>query len=346
MSLNRSPDGPRSVTGTLVVVAILLTAGVAVIATAAYYGARGTTTAGTVTVVDDLGRTVTAPADASRVVVLAPSVMDIVYRLGLRDRVVGVGCTPQLYGGMLDEYSPNQTALWNLTSSMCVTDFPNLNTEEVATLAPQLVLASTLTSAGDVAKLVTTYNLPVVLLAPSTLDGIVGDVNLVAELFPSVRTVATALDASLEGILANATAFDTLLADNGTAIPSVLLTYYFDAGGYYTYGPGTFGQSLIDLADGSSISAGVPLEYAEINATVVLADQPTVLIYGTSWNDPYLVLNETPSAWPSAPYWGQLDSSKIPIDVTLLTEAAPSMLLELPWFLHWLHPTLAPVPTG
>ncbi len=173
-----------------------------------------------------------------------------------------------------------------------------------------------------------------------------GDVNLVAELFPSIRPAATALDVSLQGILANATAFDSLLADNGSAIPSVLLTYYFDGGGYYTYGPGTFGQSLVDLAAGSSISAGVPLEYAEINATVVLADQPTVVIYGTSWNDPYLVSNETPGTWPGAPYWGQLNASKIPIDVTLLTEADPSMLLELPWFLHWLHPTLAPVPSG
>ncbi|MGP8072708.1 MAG: ABC transporter substrate-binding protein [Thermoplasmata archaeon] len=345
MSLNSTPDGPRSVTGTLVVVAILLAAGVAVIATAAYYGARGTTTVGTVTVVDDLGRTVTAPADASRIVVLAPSVMDIVYRLGLRDRVVGIGCTPQLYGGMLDEYSPNQTTAWNLTSSMCVTDFPTLNTEEVATLAPELVLASTLTSATDVATLTTTYDLPVILLAPSTLDGVVGDVNLVAELFPSARSTANALDATLAGNLANATAFDNLLSDNGTRIPSVLLTYYFDGGGYYTYGPGTFGQSLVDLADGSSVSAGVPLEYAEINATVVLADQPNVVIYGTSWNDPFLVSNETPSVWSSAPYWGQLNSSKIPIDVTLLTEADPSMLLELPWFLYWLHPSLAPMPS-
>ncbi len=344
MSLNPPSDSPRTAVGTIVVVAILLAAGVAVIATAAYYGSRTTSTPGDVTVVDDLGRTVTAPADPGRVVVLAPSVMDIVDRLGLRDRVVGIGCTTDDVGGILNEYSPNQTAAWNLSSSMCVTDFPMLNTEAVATLDPQLVLASTITSATDVATLTSTYGLPVVILAPSTLEGIVGDVNLVAQLFPTARTVATTLDASLEGILANATEFDSSLADNGTSIPTVLLTYYFDGGGYYTFGPGTFGQSLVDLAAGSSISAGVPLEYGEINATVVLADQPTVLIYGTSWNDPFLVSNETPTAWPSAPYWAQLTGSKIPIDVTVLTEADPTMLLELPWMLYWLHPTLVPQP--
>ncbi|MGA8276190.1 MAG: ABC transporter substrate-binding protein [Thermoplasmata archaeon] len=345
MSLNPPSASLRTVTSTIVVVSILVAAGVAVIATAAYYGSRTTLTPGNVTVVDDVGRTVAAPSDTSRIVVLAPSVMDIVYRLGLRDRVVGIGCTPPLYGGILNEYSPNQTAAWNLSSSMCVTDFPTLNTQELASLAPQLVLASTLTSASDVATLTNTYGLPVVILAPSTLDGIVGDVNLVAQLFPSARPAATTLDASLEGILANATAFDGLLEENATPIPSVLLTYYFDGGGYYTFGPGTFGQSLVDLAAGSSIAAGVPLEYAEINATVVLADQPTVVIYGTSWNDPYLVANETPTAWPGAPYWAQLDGAKIPIDITVLTEADPTMLLELPWFLHWLHPTLSPVPS-
>jgi iron complex transport system substrate-binding protein len=346
MSLNPSSERPRSVTATLVVVAILVAAGVAVIATAAYYGARAPQTPGNVTVVDDLGRTVSAPSNPSRIVVLAPSIMDIVYRLGLRADVVGVGCTPQLYGGILDEYSPNQTLEWNLSSSLCVTDFPTLNTEEVASLAPQLVLASTITSATDVETLTTTYGLPVVILAPATLDGIVGDVNIVSQLFPSARSSATALDASLEGILANATSFDGQLSDNATSIPSVLLTYYFDGGGYYTFGPGTFGQSIVDLAGGASIASGVPLEYAEMNATAVLADQPSIVIYGTSWNDPYIVSNETPTAWPAAPYWGQLTGDKIPIDVTALTEADPTMLFELPWFLHWLHPSLAPVPTG
>jgi len=334
------------VTATLVVVAILVVAGVAVIATAAYYGARAPQTPGNVTVVDDLGRTVTAPTDPSRVVVLAPSIMDIVYRLGLRADVVGVGCTPQLYGGILDEYSPNQTAEWNLSSSFCVTDFPSLNTEQVASLAPQLVLASTITSATDVDAVTTTYGIPAVILAPATVDGIVGDVNIVSQLFPEAKATATTLDANLEGILANATAFDSRLSENASAIPSVLLTYYFDGGGYYTFGPGTFGQSLVDLAAGASIASGVPLEYAEINATVVLADQPTVVIYGTSWNDPYIVSNETPTAWPNAPYWGQLTSAKIPIDVTTLTEADPTLLFALPWFLHWLHPSVAPVPPG
>ncbi len=353
MSLNPPPASTpprRSVPFALFAVIVLVTAGVAVAATTVYFELRPTSRSsgpGDVTVVDDLGRTVTVPLNASRIVVLAPSVMDIVYRLGLRDRVVGIGCTVGITGGMANEYSPNQTTLWNLSSSLCVTDYPSLDTSGVALLNPQIVLASTITSVSDVNTLVSTYGLPVVILAPSTLEGIVGDVRLLAEMFPSSGSLATSLEASLELTLTDATNFDTNLSDNGTPIPSVLLTYYFYPGEYYTYGPGTFGQSLVDLSGGASISAGLPLEYAGLNASAVLLDQPQVILFGTSWNDPYLVSGQTPAVWASqAPYWSQLNGTKIPVDETLLTEADPTMILALPWILHDLHPTLVSVPPG
>jgi iron complex transport system substrate-binding protein len=360
MSLNEPPAAspapaakPATVSATLFVVAVLITAGVAVAATAAYYELRPApastapgVSANRTTVIDDTGREVSAPVNATRIVVLAPSVMDFVYRLGLRDRVVGIGCTTSITGGIQNEYTPNQTALWNLSSSMCITDYPSLDTSAVALLQPQLVLASTITSATDVATLSTTYHLPVVILTPSTLEGIVGDVRIMVQLFPGTATAGLALEASLEASLANATAFDNGLQLNDTSVPSVLLTYGFYTGTYYVYGPGSFGQSLIDLAGGSSITAGLPLLYGGVNASSVLLDQPQVILYGTSWNDQYIVGGQTPSVWSTAPYWSQLNGTKIAIDVTLVTEPDPTMILALPWFLHDLYPTLYPTPSS
>jgi iron complex transport system substrate-binding protein len=353
MSLNHSESGQASIPLALLVVAVLISAGVAIAGTVVYFDLRPGPApqapglgSNRTTVVDDLGRTVAVPLNASRIVVLAPSVMDLVDRLGLRDRVVGIGCTIGDVGGMANEYSPNQTSLWDLSPSMCLTDYPSLDTAGVALLEPQLVLASTLTSVADVTTLSATYGLPVVLFAPSTMEGIVGDVRLMVTMFPASSVVGTSLEATLEGALVNATNFDAELSTNGTPIPSVLLTYGFYTGEYYTYGPGTFGQSIVDLAGGDSIAAGLPLEFAGLNASAVLLDQPQVLLYGTSWNDPYLVAGQTPSVWASsAPYWNQLNGSKIPIDVTLVTEPDPTMILALPWFLHYLHPTLVPAPT-
>lgn len=337
MSLNSLPPKrpPRSsVSLTLAVVVLLVVAGVAVAGTAAYYELNPKSPSpgpNSVTVVDDLGRTVVAPIDPTRVVVLAPSIMDIVYRLGLRSDVVAVGCTPSIVGGILDEYSFNQTVLWNLTNSDCVTDFPSLNTEGVAALSAQLVLASTLTSAQDVATLTQTYGIPVVLLAPSTLEGVVGDVRIVSSIFPEAATTATALVSNLAQSLSNASAYVQNLSESGFTSPSVLLTYYFDSGGYYSYSAGSFGDSLISFAGGTNVAAGIAVVYGEVNASYVFDQQPDLIIYPTSWNDPYLVDDETPAVWNgSAPYWSQLAGAKVGVDVTILTEADPTMILALP----------------
>ena len=367
MSLNPGPTSPptpsRSIAPAVFVATLLVVTGVGIAGTAAYFELHpNRTTTNTVvnvpvyhnttnnrtiaptheTLVDDLGRRVIVPLNATKLVVLAPSILDILYRLGLGGDVVGIGCTPTA-SGLLSAYSPNQSALWGLKASECLNDFPTLDDQGIANDSPQIVLASTITSAADVEALNTTFRLPVVLLAPSSLQGIVGDVALVASMYPD-NAKAAPLQAALDAVLANASSLDTNLSDNGYPIPSVLLTYYFDGGGYYTYGPGTFGETLIELAGGSDVASGVPLTYFEMNASVVLNDEPQVVIYGTSWNDPALVSDETPSNWTQAPYWSQLNGSVHAIDVTVVTEADPTMIFALPLFEYWLQPALQPTP--
>ncbi|MGC2289319.1 MAG: ABC transporter substrate-binding protein [Thermoplasmata archaeon] len=347
-----SESPPRhTVPLTLLVVAILVSAGVAVAATAVYFELvppKSTSTGPTVTVVDDLGRTLVVPLNPTRIVVLAPSVMDIVYRLGLRDRVVGVGCDAGIPGGLLNEYSPNQSSLWGVTAGLCISDYPSLSIDELLNASPQLVLATTITSAADVEQISVTYDIPVVILSPTTVQGIVSDVQLVGTIFPSVSATTDTLVSTLNQELVNASNFDTNLSYNGVPLPTVLLTYYYDSGGYYTYGPDSFGQSLIDTLGATNVAGAAPLVYLELNGSAVLNDSPQVILYGTSWNDVWLVENETPAQWASsssgAPYWAQLTGSKIALDVTLLSEPDPTMILALPLLLHCVHPTLVPPP--
>jgi ABC-type Fe3+-hydroxamate transport system substrate-binding protein len=355
MSLNTVPEpspAPRRVVPvTLVVIGLLITAGVAVTATAVYFELvpPSTSAAGpTVTVVDDLGRTVVVPVNPTRVVVLAPSVMDIVYRLGLRSDVVGVGCDAGIPGGLLNEYSPNQSALWGVTPGLCISDFPSLSIDELLNDSPQLVLATTITSAADVEQISITYHIPVVILSPTTLEGIVGDVSLLGMIFPAVHGTTLALLSELNQELANVSAFDTNLSYSAVPLPTVLLTYYYDSGGYYTYGPDSFGDSLIEALGAVNVAGATPLVYLELNGSIVLNDSPQVILYGTSWNDPWIVENETPAQWASptagAPYWAQLNGSKIALDVTILSEPDPTLILALPLLLHCVHPSLVPRP--
>jgi hypothetical protein len=39
-----------------------------------------------------------------------------------------------------------------------------------------------------------------------------------------------------------------------------------------------------------------------------------------------------------------LNGTKDAVDVTVITEADPTMILALPLLEHWLHPTLVPAP--
>jgi iron complex transport system substrate-binding protein len=343
MSLN-TPTGAaaprRSVPLTWFVVALVVVAGAAIAATSVYFALRPTTTPGSLTLTDDLGRTVTVPRDPARVAVLSPSIMDTMYRLGLRSHVVAVDCYSAAFGGLSADYSPDQVALWGLSSSMCVQVGPTLEPEQLLNLTPQLVLASTLLSIAEVETISQVDHIPVLMLQPPTLSGVLVDVAQLGEIF-GVSTAASSLQDQLKAELGNATAVGANLTAAGAPFPTVLVTYSVDANGYWTFGPGTFGESLIELASASSISANSTLPYPEISGEQVLAANPTYVVYGTGFG-----LNES-SYSSSGPFWSQLGAVRsghaVGLDSNYLTEPDPTMILVgLPALLALLHPGSGP----
>jgi len=343
MSLTNEPSPlaptPRGVSTAVFAVALLVVAGIAVAGTAVYYAARTSSPPGSIAVTDDLGRTVSVPFDPARVVVLSPSIMDSMYRLGLRSHVVGVDCYAAAFGGLSADYSPDQISLWNLSASMCVQIAPSLDSEALLNDSPQLVLASTIVSVAEVEEITTAYGIPVVMLQPPTLSGIEIDVSLLGTIF-GVSSAAAQLNAQLAMGLASAEALATNLTDNGTAFPTVLVTYSTDENGYWTFGPGTFGESLVELASATSISANSTLPYPELSGETVLLAEPEYVVYGTGFG-----LNLT--SYDAAPFWSDLNATQhgraIGLDSNYLTEPDPTMILVgLPSLIAVLHPDPAP----
>jgi iron complex transport system substrate-binding protein len=319
----------------LFAVALLAVAGVAVAGTAIAYELIRPGPAGSLTLTDDLGRTVSVPRDPGRVVVLSPSIMDSMYRLGLRSHVVGVDCYAASFGGLSADYSPDQVALWNLSQSMCVQVGPTFNVESLLNLTPQLVLASTIVSVAVVEEISITYKIPVVMLQPPTLSGIEIDVSLLGSVF-GVGAAATQLNDQLQIELAAATAVEANLTNAGTPFPTVLVTYFTDSNGYWTFGPGTFGESLIELASATSISATSTLPYPELSGEVVLVANPNYIVYGTGFG-------LTLSSYSSAPFWGNLNATHngnaYGMNSNYLTEPDPTMILDgLPELITLFHP--------
>jgi len=326
----------RTVSLAWFVVGIVVAAGVSVAGVAAYYADRASPPPGPIPVTDDLGRHVSVPDDPARVVVFGPSIMDSMFRLGLRSHVVGVDCYATALGGLGDDYSTDQVALWNLSSSMCVEVEPSFDTEALLALGPGLILASTIVPTAAVEQFSDTYRIPVVFLQPATLGGIAIDVQLLVSIF-GVRGPTDTLETALDSELASAAALQTNLTSNATPFPTVLLTYYADSNGYWTYGPGTFGLSLLELASGASISANATTSYPELSAEQVLASDPSYIVYGTGFG-----LNV--SSYSDGPFWGDFsatqDGRAVGMDSNYFTEPDPTMILVgLPSLIALLHPS-------
>lgn len=330
-----SPSSRHQVSATLLVVAVVIAAAVGIGATGAYFELRpGPSAPGSVHVTDDLGRSVTVPYDPSRVVVLGPSIMDSVYRLGLRSHVVGVDCYAADLGGLSADYSSDQIALWNLSSSMCVEIGPTFNFEDLLNATPQLVLAATIVSTADVEQISAQYGIPAVVLQASSLGGIQVDLNILSQIFP-VSAEVTALNARLAAELYNA----SQVVNNAPSFPLVLVTYDADSNGYWTFGPGTFGESLIEAAGATSISANATFAYPELSPEQVLSANPQWIIYGTGFG-----LNL--SYYAAAPLWSSFPAVQAGnitgLDSNWLTEADPAMILQgLPALIAIFHPGLS-----
>ena len=339
MGLSTPPAAPaparRTVPLAWVVVGVLVAVGILSAGVAAYDITRPPSTPGSVTLTDDLGRQVTVPYDPAHVAVLGPSIMDSMYRLGLRSHVVGVDCYAPSFGGLSSDYSSDQVQLWNLSSSMCIQTEPTFDIEELLALGPQLVLATTIVSVGAVEQISLTYHIPVVMLQPATLTGVLLDEQLLEKIF-GASSSAPALEAQIQSAITQAAALQTNLTNAGTPFPTVLLTYSTDSNGYWTFGPGTFGQSLIELASGASISANSTLPYPELAGEQVLGTDPEYVVYGTGFG-----LNE--SYYAQAPFWSQLtatqDGRAVGMDSNDFTEPDPTMILVgLPLLISILHP--------
>ncbi|EQD39410.1 periplasmic binding protein [mine drainage metagenome] len=345
MSLNPPHPSPRrTVSLTVLIVVIVLVAGAAVGTTATYYALhpRGTGSSGgngTTTVIDDLGRSVTVPLHPTRVVVLGSSIVDSLVLLGLRASIVGVDCSSSAFGGILGDYTPAQVAEWNLSGGMCITAYPALDPPQILNLSPQLILAASIVSESAMESFQATYGIPVVFLAPSTIGGITYDVQVLNAIFLTGST-GIHLVQKLQRTIQQSAGFVTNLTDNGTALRSILLTYYVvpsgGYAGYSTFGPGSFGQSLIDLAGGVNIAGGTDQgQYPSLSGGQVLSANPSVIVAGYGFG-------VTNSTYATGPDWSSLPAvihgNVSYVDVTLMTEADPSMVFWIPTLAHLLYP--------
>ncbi|MDD1702677.1 MAG: cobalamin-binding protein [Methanoregula sp.] len=213
------------------------------------------TTAPARTVTDDYGTAVTIAGTPERIVSLAPTNTEILFSLGLGDRVAGV----------TDYCNYPAEAL----TKPKIGGFSTVSVEKVAAQHPDLVVASE----GNGAELVDhlrKLNMTVIVTNPKNVSGILRDITLVGEAAGAEDNASArvaSLTARIQATEANASALG--------AHPKVAHIIWNDP--IYASGSGTFQDELISMAGGTNAFAG-KTGYATIGTEDFIAADPDILI--------------------------------------------------------------------
>ncbi len=209
------------------------------------------------TIKDDLGREWTIGPPPRRIISLAPNVTEILFALGLEERIVGVtrycdypagALTKDKVGGLVD---------------------PGL--EKISALKPDLILAFRGNPVRALGKM-RSLGLPVFSLEPGTsLESLletIGKIGLVTGSEEAARALSAALDARIKAIEAPLRG----LAEK----PKVFLS--LQGQGLWTCGRESFLDALISRAGGVNIAGGIAKKWVLLGREEILHQDPDVVV--------------------------------------------------------------------
>jgi len=268
-------------------------------------------------VFDDLGRLVAINGTPQRIVSLAPSNTEILFALGLGDKVVGVTdwC----------DYPPEALEKEKVGSY----DTPDI--EKIVALTPDLILVAYGTTM-DVINSMVGLGLTVFGIKTTDLDDLLNDIRTIGEI-TNKEVEALALTSEMAvGIHA--------VTDQTEELEQRPKVFYLlwggEDGALWTAGSGTFIHELIGKAGGVNICQNIT-SYTTISIEYVLARDPEIIIASESsygW-----AMNETgPLASTNASQTDRIFTC----DDDLVQRPGPRLVKGLEWFAHFIQPDIFP----
>jgi iron complex transport system substrate-binding protein len=268
---------------------------------------------------DGLGRMVTLPIPAQRIVSLMPSGTEILFAVKAGSQVVG--------RDTFSDYPAEAASVQDIGGS-----WGEYNLEAIVALAPDIVLAGGINTPELVAAL-EDLGLAVYFMAnPLTLEDMYASLDFIgtltgheiesAELVESLAARVAAVDAAIKPINDRPTVFYELDASNPNAP--------------FTAGQGTFIDLLIVRAGGQNIGADLQGQWAAISVEQLLVVDPAFILLGdAAWG-------ETPEKVGSRPGWEVLSAVKngqvFAFDDNLVSRPGPRLVDGLEGLVQILHP--------
>lgn len=295
----------------LVVIAII---GIS-IAFAGGYIAKGLSEKESVTFIDDYGRMIELPANPERIISTAPAPTEILFAVGAGDLVVGV-----------DDYSNYPEEAANITK---IGSFV-LNIEAIVGLKPDLIVSSDLVPLAQLES-IKEKGIPYMILATRTLDDVLRDITLIGSITGHSEE-ASALTTSMK---ARIDAIEEATHAEGVRHPEIYLEYF----PMWTFGPGSFGQDLIELAGGVNIAQNASAEYLSLTDEYIIAKDPEIIIYTVG-----VMTTATAEDIRTRPAWDQIDAVRnnriYSVDDNLISIYGPRIVDGLEALAKIIHPEI------
>jgi iron complex transport system substrate-binding protein len=263
-------------------------------------------------VVDDLGRMVAINGTPQRIISLAPSNTEILFALGLGDKVVGVT--------MYCDYPPEAQ------DKEKVGDYYGPDIEKIIALQPDLILATDF-HRFDLIPALEEQGLTVFAVAPQTLDDVLESIQKIGEITDK-ETEASELVNGMRGKIEEIEEQTKELEQK----PRVFYMTWHDP--VWTVGRNTWIDDLINIAGGVNIFSPYFESGAMVEIEWVIFLNPEIIIT-SEWSYEW-ALNATELASTNASQTGRIYT----FDDDLAQRPGPRLVEGLDWFAYLIHPEI------
>ena len=268
------------------------------------------------TVADDAGRQVTIGKLPTRIVSIAPSNTEVLYALGLGEKVVGV-----------DQFS-NFPAEAKAKATLGSYIKPNL--EALVAASPDLVFA-TAAHAKTVIPELEARNITVVAVDPKTVDEVYDRIKLVGKI--------TGQESQADRIVAEMRERMSSTAAKVKDAPKRRVFLELSPQ-LHTAGPGTFVHDLIERSAGQNIAADSGQQWPQLSQEALVQRDPEVVLLADD------AAGETPATVKARPAWDRVAAVRadrvVVIDPDITNRPGPRLADGLEAVARALHPERFP----
>jgi iron complex transport system substrate-binding protein len=270
------------------------------------------------TITDDMGRAVSINEIPERIVSHVPPITEIVFALGLGERMVGVS-----------DYCdyPEEAKL-----KPSVGNYYNPSIENIVALNPDLVLTD---GHSESIKQLDSLGITYLVIDPKDIDGIYHDIEVLGRV-TGVEGGAEKLIKDMQERVAQ-----VMARVKGAPRPKVfyIIDAVTDPNNPWTAGPGSFIDSLITMAGGENVAAKTTGAWVQFSIEQVVSSEPDLIIIDASQG----TVVTSQEQLGRHPIWGQMSAVKTGRVFTFdgdLANPVPRLVQGLEEIAKLIHPEL------